>query len=912
VTAQLHNATRSAGSSDSARQVPAWPGLITALTAGYAIAYLWWERSGLGSPGLRDLVGTLAFMPLNLVCVVLNGLAARNPVLDPAVRQALGLLAVGCLCVLLGNTVSIYYLTALGSNPPVSWADPFYLADSLLILAALLSFPLTRRTRLERWKFALDAAMVLLGGGTAIWYYSVRPTWSAEGGSIVVTVLAFAYPLVSLLLLLGITTVLLRGPLDGNRRAFRLLMAGVMLSIVADLAFDLVLLQTGGRSAGLTDAVYLLTYLLLIASAEYYYRHPIAGSTAAAEHRPRGQPVSPLPYLALAVAYGLLVAAVLRPWTDPVSGLAIGALCITALVVVRQVLAVRENVRLLAETAARQNEVRFRSLVQHSSDVIIVIRPDGAIRFVSPSVSRVLGYEPDTLSERSLFELLHTDDRDRARSFCREAGQLAGVTAPVEWRFRQPEGSVLHAEIIATNLLDEPAVRGIVLNTRDVSERKRLEQQLLHQAFHDPLTGLANRALFRDRVSHALTLARRHGHAITVLFLDLDDFKKVNDSLGHAQGDRLLVAAAERFRSCARATDTIARLGGDEFAILVEDSPGPEGSAAMVERLAAAMAQPFMLGGTEVQVNASIGVAVTTGGESADDLLRNADVAMYTAKRRGKGRSETYQAHMYTDIRERLELESALRVAIESEQLLLHYQPIVCLRTGVVRGVEALVRWDHPRQGLLLPEQFVTLAEETGLIVPLGAWVLRAACAQLATLRAAHPELDLSMAVNISGRQLQERDIVEATSEAVAKTGVDPRAVVLEITESVLMQQTAGAPDRLLELKALGIQLAIDDFGTGYSSLGYLRRFPIDILKIAKPFVDDVGQGADRSAIARAIVGLSETLKLRTIAEGVELAEQRSTLLDLGCELGQGHYFAAPMPAAGLEELLSRPARAVA
>jgi diguanylate cyclase (GGDEF)-like protein/PAS domain S-box-containing protein len=912
VTAQLHNATRSAGSSDAARQVPAWPGPITAVTAGYAIAYLWWERSGLGSPGLRDLLGTVGFMPLNLACVVLNGLAARNPVLDPAVRQALRFLTIGCLCVLLGNTVSVYYLTALGSNPPVSWADPFYLADSLLILAALLSFPLTRRTRLERWKFALDAAMVLLGGGVAIWYYSVRPTWGAEGGSIVVNVLAFAYPLVSLLLLLGITTVLLRGPLDGNRRAFRLLVAGVVVSIVADLTFDLVLLQTGGRSAGLTDAVYLLTYLLLIASAEYYYRYPIPASTAAAEQRPRTQPVSPLPYLALATAYGLLVAAVLRPWTDPVSGLAIGALCITALVVARQVLAVRENVRLLAETAARQNEVRFRSLVQHSSDVIIVIRPDGAIRFVSPSVSRVLGYEPETLSERSLFELLHTDDRDRARSFCREAGQLGGVTAPVEWRFRQPEGSVLHAEIIATNLLDEPAVRGIVLNTRDVSERKRLEQQLLHQAFHDPLTGLANRALFRDRVSHALTLARRHGHAITVLFLDLDDFKKVNDSLGHAEGDRLLVAAAERFRSCARATDTIARLGGDEFAILVEDSPGPDGHAAMVDRLTAAMAQPFMLGGTEVQVNASIGVAATSGGESADDLLRNADVAMYTAKRRGKGRSETYQAHMYTDIRERLELESALRIGIESDQLLLHYQPIVCLRTGAVRGVEALVRWDHPRQGLLLPDQFVTLAEETGLIVTLGAWVLRAACAQLATWRAAHPELDLSMAVNISGRQLQERDIVEATRRAVTTSGVDPRAVVLEITESVLMQQTAGAPDRLLELKALGVQLAIDDFGTGYSSLGYLRRFPIDILKIAKPFVDDVGQGADRSAIARAIVGLSETLKLRTIAEGVELAEQRSTLLDLGCELGQGHYFAPPMPAAGLEEILARPARAVA
>jgi diguanylate cyclase (GGDEF)-like protein/PAS domain S-box-containing protein len=904
----LHNATRSAGSGEVRRPPPLWPGLVTALTAGYAIAYLWWERTGIGNTMLRDVMGNVGFMPFNLVCLVLNGLASRNRDLDPGVRRALRFLSLGGLAVLIGNAISVYYLLALGSNPPVSWADLFYLGDSLLILFALLAFPLTRRTRLERWKFALDAAMVLLGGGVAIWYYSVRPTWSAEGGSVVVTVLALAYPLVSLLLLLGVTTILLRGPLDGNGRAFSLLVAGVIVSIVADLTFDLVLLETGQRSVSWTDGVYLLTYLLLIASAEYYYRYPVPGSHAAAEQRPRGQPVSPLPYLALLTAYGLLFAAALRPWTDPVSGLAVGAILITALVVARQVLAVRENVRLLAETAARQNEVRFRSLVQHSSDVIIVIRPDGAIRFVSPSVSRVLGHEPDALVDRSLFELLHPDDRDRARTFCREAGQLGGVTAPVEWRFRQADGSLLHAELIATNLLDEPAVRGIVLNTRDVSERKRLEKELLHQAFHDPLTGLANRALFRDRVSHALTLARRHGHSITVLFLDLDDFKKVNDSLGHAEGDRLLVAAAERFRSCARATDTVARLGGDEFAILVEDSPGPDGHAAMVERLASAMAQPFILGGTEVQVNASIGVAVTAGGESADDLLRNADVAMYTAKRRGKGRSETYQAHMYTDIKERLELESALRSAIEGEKLELHYQPIVCLRTGVVRGVEALLRWDHPRLGPLLPEQFVSLAEETGLIVSLGGWVLREACRQVRQLRADHPELDLSIAVNISGRQLQERDIVEATRGALAESAVDPRAVVLEITESVLMQQTSAALERLLELKALGVQLAIDDFGTGYSSLGYLRRFPIDILKIAKPFVDDVGGGPERSAIARAIVGLSDTLKLRTIAEGVELAEQRAALVDLRCELGQGHLFAPAMPAAALREFLATPA----
>jgi EAL domain-containing protein (putative c-di-GMP-specific phosphodiesterase class I) len=267
---------------------------------------------------------------------------------------------------------------------------------------------------------------------------------------------------------------------------------------------------------------------------------------------------------------------------------------------------------------------------------------------------------------------------------------------------------------------------------------------------------------------------------------------------------------------------------------------------------------------------------------------------------------------MYTDIRERLELETALRGAIDAEELVLHYQPIVCLRTGALRGAEALVRWDHPRHGLLRPEHFVPLAEETGLIVDLGAWVLRTACGEAARWRAAHPGLDLSVSVNLSGRQLHDSDIVAAAREALAASGVDARAVVLEITESVLMQQTDAALDRLRELKALGVQLAIDDFGTGYSSLGYLRRFPIDILKIAKPFVDDVAGGPEHTALARAIIGLGETLKLRTIAEGVELAEQRAALVELGCELGQGHYFAPALPAEALHALLAAPARAVA
>jgi diguanylate cyclase (GGDEF)-like protein/PAS domain S-box-containing protein len=615
----------------------------------------------------------------------------------------------------------------------------------------------------------------------------------------------------------------------------------------------------------------------------------------------RIQPISPLPYLAVGTTYGLLLVVALRPWTDPISGLAIGALLVTALVVVRQLLTLRENVRLLAEHAARQNEARFRSLVQHSSDVIIVIRPDATVRFVSPSATRVFGYDPAGMIRHSLTDLLHPEDRERATSFFRDATQTPGVTGPVEWRFRQPDGSWLNAEILATNLLHDSTVKGIVLNTRDVSERRRLEEQLIHQAFHDPLTGLANRALFRDRVSHALALAQRRGSPVTVLFVDLDDFKTVNDSLGHGEGDRLLIAAAERFLACARSADTVARLGGDEFAILIEGADGREG---LPDRLSAAMSHPFSLSGNQVRVTASIGVASASTDDTADDLLRNADMAMYAAKRHGKGRSATYESRMYADIRERLDLEAALRAAIEGNQLTLFYQPIVNLQSGGIYGVEALLRWEHPQFGRLLPQHFIPLAEETGLIVQLGAWVLGEACRQVHAWRQAHADLPLSISVNISGRQLQGIGLADALRQTLHSSGVEPSAVVLEITESVLMQQTDAVLERLQQLKVLGVRLAIDDFGTGYSSLSYLQRFPIDILKIAKPFVEEVGQGADRSALARAIIGLGDTLKLRTIAEGIERAEQRAALIELGCTLGQGHHFWPALSAAAITELL--------
>jgi diguanylate cyclase (GGDEF)-like protein len=432
----------------------------------------------------------------------------------------------------------------------------------------------------------------------------------------------------------------------------------------------------------------------------------------------------------------------------------------------------------------------------------------------------------------------------------------------------------------------------------------------MHQAFHDPLTHLANRALFLDRVSHALARAPRRQYAVAVLFIDLDNFKNVNDSLGHASGDRLLIEAAARLGRCVRQGDTIARLGGDEFAILVEDAEHLPDIVQVAERVTAALAQPFPLDGKEVFASASIGIASHTGEESTDDLLRNADVAMYIAKTRGKGRYEIFEPHMHAAALERLELEADLRRAVERGDFTLAYQPIVQLGNGRMVGVEALLRWQHPVRGAVPPSAFVPILEETGLIVPLGRWVLQEACRQA---RRWQEEVgiaaeSLTVTVNVSGRHLQDASLIDDVETALAASGLDAKTLVLEITESMLMEHDELTLQKLQRLRAWGVALAIDDFGTGYSSLSYLQRFPVDILKIDKVFVDAVGGRGDQPVLAKAIIAIGDTLRLRTIAEGIESAAQSEALRALGCSLGQGFHFARPMPPDEVRRTLARQA----
>lgn len=442
----------------------------------------------------------------------------------------------------------------------------------------------------------------------------------------------------------------------------------------------------------------------------------------------------------------------------------------------------------------------------------------------------------------------------------------------------------------------------------EINQFPRRLDQLARQAFRDTLTGLPSRALFVDRLAHALTRNEGRGEMVAVLFLDLDRFKVINDSLGHGMGDQILMSLSRRLSGCLRPEDTIARVGGDEFAILIEDVKDTSGAVAVAERVGEELGRPFALEGRELFVTASIGVALSIARRTApDDILRDADLAMSHAKAKGKSRYEVFDKSMNKPAEERLGLELDLRHAITRREFALHYQPVVDLESGRIVEVEALVRWLHPRRGLLHPADFIPLTEETGLIVPLGRWILGEACRQFRQWQATVPAPPLTMSVNLSARQLQQPTLVDDVAEALREAQIDPAALRLEITETVVMQEAPSALAKLDALKRLGVRLAIDDFGTGYSSLGYLKRFPVDTLKVDRSFVKGIGRDVEDTAIVRAVVTVAKSLALSITAEGIETEFQLAELRALGCDRAQGYYFAEPVPGDRIPALLAGP-----
>jgi diguanylate cyclase (GGDEF)-like protein/PAS domain S-box-containing protein len=554
----------------------------------------------------------------------------------------------------------------------------------------------------------------------------------------------------------------------------------------------------------------------------------------------------------------------------------------------------------LTEASVNQRaEARLGSLIKNSSDVICILDKDGVVQYTSPSVKQTFGYSPEEVAGRSMAEYVHSDDAARVHAMVATVTAApAGQPVTCEFRGRHADGSWRDVEALATNLLGDESIEGIVLNVRDISERKAFQAELEHQAFHDTLTGLPNRALFRNRVEHALISQRRERLPVAVLFLDIDDFKNINDSLGHAAGDEVLREVGRRLEDCMRPIDTAARLGGDEFAILIRQPESELQSIEIAGRVMQTLSATLRLDDRDITLASSVGIAFSDQGmisaSDAEELLRNADAAMYMAKESGRGQYQVFQPEMHAKALARLELKTDLQRALDAGEFTLRYQPIMDLALGDMAGMEALVRWEHPVRGTIQPLDFVPLLEDTGLIVPVGRHILWEACEWAAEMQRAIPrDPPLSMAVNVSACQLQRPEFIQEVRAALESTQIVPSSLTLELTESVMMQDMEVSLMRLNALRELGVKLAIDDFGTGYSSLNYIRSLPVDILKIDRSFLADPNPEVEH--LTSAIIQLARIFNLKSVAEGIESPGQVSRLQDVDCEFGQGFHFAKPL-----------------
>jgi diguanylate cyclase (GGDEF)-like protein/PAS domain S-box-containing protein len=558
--------------------------------------------------------------------------------------------------------------------------------------------------------------------------------------------------------------------------------------------------------------------------------------------------------------------------------------------------------------ALRESEERFRSAFDYATIGMGVVSLDGRWLQVNPSLCHIVGYDEGELLSSNIHDVTHRDDLLSLDEQIQRLSEGAISSHQTELRYTHKSQQEVWAHLgmsLVRNAQGRPL--HLIFQIQDITDRKRAEEQLLHDAFHDALTGLPNRALFMDHVKMAIQRSRRSGDRLfAALFLDLDRFKIVNDSLGHMVGDQLLVGIAHRLEACLRPGDTVARLGGDEFTILLEDLAGNEDAIEVARRVQEAVTQPFNIGGHEVFTTASIGIALsTTGYDRAEDLLRDADTAMYRAKMQGKKRHVVFDKAMHDRAMELLQLETDLRRAIQRREFFLNYQPIVSLETGKVSSFEALVRWRHPERGLVMPGEFITVAEETGLIIPLGQWVLAEACRQMREWQKHYLiDDDVTVSVNLSSRQFSQADLIEQVSSVLRETGLPALNLKLEITESMVMENIDTAIGMLTQLRNLGVGLSIDDFGTGYSSLSYLHRFPIDTLKIDRSFVTQMTDNTENAEIVRTIVTLARSLDMNVIAEGVETRAQLTQLHDLGCDFGQGYLFSKAVSAPAALELL--------
>lgn len=876
--------------------MPARPGAVTAML--FALPLLWLLLMfGVELPeSARLLVGNWAtVLPVGWASVLAWRLS-RLAHLGARQRRGWGLIALALAGDAFGFVAFGWYEGVLGVDPTYNWVNlPFYGYFILMFLGLLCLTPASQ-TRDERPLYALDVAAVGFAGAMLLAEFVVHPILDDHSmpHSLLQVLTLTAYPLLGAITLFGVASLMMRLPEGVERRPYQLLCAAVALYLAADSAWSILSLLGDYDTGDLSDLGWLVGACLFLAATDLAWRSQRHAGFVAGTYLSR-EFTRLMPYLAIAIGMGVLLVGIVAEARDLVPLALIGA-ALAGTVFLRQWLAARHRQHQALADTRELAERRLAALVARSSEAILLLAPDLRVTYVSPGAARLFAADAFATGA-ALVDQLHPADQSRARSALDEVCR-GGADVVVEWRIARADAEWLSCEAVLSNQFADAAVQGLVVNLRDISERVALEERLRHQSLHDPLTTVANRALFIDRLMQALVRRRRQGGNIAVLFLDLDHFKLVNESLGHLAGDHLLRLVGQRLTDAVRAIDTVARFGGDEFAILLEDAGSQNEVIGVAGRVLHAMSTPMTVDARPTILGASVGVAFARDEDSAETLMRNADLAVYKAKSGGRGRVAVFEPEMQQAVGTRLELHQALRRALARDEFALHYQPVLALDDGALIGVEALLRWSRDGQPLA-PNDIVAAAEEAGLIDALGRHVLVHALHDAVRLAAELDAPALLLNVNISVLQLDDPGFVRELAALLAANHWPAERLVLEFDERIGERRTDVLRPVLMQLKDLGVRLSIDNLGIGEAALTSIERLPFDTMKISRHFVARLGAPNERAAraLAEALVGMGRAMALTTIGQGVENLRQSEALVAMGCRYAQGFHLARPMPA---------------
>jgi diguanylate cyclase (GGDEF)-like protein/PAS domain S-box-containing protein len=873
--------------------------LATLLTIGFGA---WMALRPQGDPQSDDALRRFGEAGAALIAAVACMVAATFH--SGRSRFAWVLLGTGALAWAAGEGIGAYY-EFIGEQlryPPLT--DIGHLVAVPLAVAGIAVFP-GRHRGASRVAFLLDGA-ILAGALVLIsWATVLGGVYHSHTGVGASALTGLAYPISDIVM--AVMALLLVGRTAGaGRLPLLLVMTGIFANLLADSASVYLTTVTGQAPAAIMGTGWVAGFLLMALGA--VRAALLAGSATRADDRAPGRWTIFVPYIPVSVA---AVIAVLKNVSGPPEALLLWDLIVVvALVIVRQFIVIMDNQtlnqKLASQSAAlRESEDHFRALVQNSGDAVLLADADGMVRFASSSIDRFFAYSSTELVGQPFSELLHPEDQPAFAAGLKKALSASALPVVVHCRFRHKLGGWTHCEVTITNLLHRSSSQAIVLNIRDVTDRKDMEARLAHLAAHDPVTSLPNRLSFRNQLDAALERSVP-GRAVAVLALDIDDFKLVNDALGERASDDLLGMIGGRLGKLIAPADVVARLGADEFAVLMQNVVQEDEPVELAERIVEHFKAPFNVQEREIILRLSMGIAPQAGrGDTAETMMRDADIALNAAKALGKGRFERYQPQQHAAVSDRMELESDLARAIQRRQLVLHYQPAIRLKDGVLLGFEALVRWNHPRRGLLSPGDFIALADATGLIVPLQRWVLGQACADGRHWQIQFPAAEaMQISVNVSRRGLEDADLATDVAHACTAAAFAPGRLVLELTQGATLEGKDTLA-RLLELHEGGVKLALDDFGAGSAPLTALRDLPVDIVKLDHSFVARMADSATDATVARAVIDLGNTLGMMTMADGIERAEQLAALQALGCVAGQGYFLSRPLTAAAVERLLA-------